>query len=50
MPLLEILLTGEHYLDYNLSPDKVLSMSNVPLKVTFVSYLTLSHINAKIKF
>jgi hypothetical protein len=31
MPLLEILWTGGHYLDFNVSPDKVLSKSNIPL-------------------
>jgi hypothetical protein len=31
MPVLEILSTGGHYLDFNGSSDKVLSKSNVPL-------------------
>ena len=31
LPLLEILSPGGHYIDFNVSSDKVLSKSNVPL-------------------
>ena len=40
MPLLEILLPGGHYLDFNVSSGKVLSKSNVPLLYTVFTKIT----------
>jgi hypothetical protein len=43
--LLEILLTGGHYLDFNVSTDKVLSKSTFLFKTSFIR----SHIRYRVK-